>query len=221
MMDFIKISDIEISAMIKPFCVWFLAIVFLSEKFYFFYVKYALIAVCGFLIANKDIIPYTFDFCEGRFISHIEQYNSKTLFFLISYICFASIGDVTRRYYCRRCAETMQAVCVEFVMFAFYGIIILSIRNSFSINLLFHPCSFLISLITLSHHFCIIHGVQKAPTVAALEFVNFSKIVFVLILSYLLLKTKIHNYKIAGALIIAITLFNFQIRKETYNTKNK
>ena len=115
----------------------------------------------------------------------------------------------------------MQAVCVEFVMFAFYGLIILTIRGTFSINLLFHPCSLLISIITLSHHFSIIHGVQKAPTVTALEFINFSKIVFVLILSYCLLGTKIYNNKILGALIIAITLilFNFRIRKESNNIK--
>ena len=231
MMDFMKISDIEISAMIKPFCVWFLAIIFLGERFYPFYIKYALIAVLGFLIANKnilpfDIFPYTVDFDNGKILYSGYQhsnahYDSKTLFFLVSYICFASIGAVTRRYYCRKCVETMQAVCVEFVMFAFYGLIILTIRGTFSINLLFHPCSLLISLITLSHHFCIIHGVQKAPTVTALEFINFSKIVFVLILSYCLLGTKIYNNKILGALIIAITLilFNFRIRKESNNIK--
>ena len=84
-----------------------------------------------------------------------------------------------------------------------------------------YASSLLISLITLSHHFCIIHGVQKAPTVTALEFINFSKIVFVLILSYCLLGTKIYNNKILGALIIAITLilFNFRIRKESNNIK--
>ena len=72
----------------------------------------------------------------------------------------------------------------------------------------------MISIITLSHHFCLIHGVQKAPTVTALEFVNFSKIVFVLILSYCLLGTKIYNNKILGALIIAITLILFNFRAD-------
>lgn len=231
MMDFMKISDIEISAMIKPFCVWFLSIIFLGEKFYSFYIKYALIAVLGFLIANKDILPfnifpYTIDFDNWKIVYSGYQhsnisYDSKTMFFLISFLCLASIGNVTRRYYCRKCVETMQAVCVEFVMFTFYGLIILTIRGTFSIKLLLHPCSFLISIITLSHHFCLIHGVQKAPTVTVLEFVNFSKIVFVLILSYCLLGTKIYNNKILGALIISITLilFNFRIRKESNNTK--
>ena len=215
MMEYMKISDIEISAMIKPFCVWGLAIMFLGERFYPFYVKYALLAIVGFLIANSDLLPFISDPATGKISFSTASYANTNIWFLLSYLAIASVGDVTRRYYCRKCAEPMQAICVEFVMFALYGIIFVTLRGTFSWEILFSPYTFLISLITILHHFCIIHGVQKAPTVTALEFVNFSKIVFTIIFSYFILNTRVVPHKIYGAIIIAVTLvlFNIQLRK--------
>jgi drug/metabolite transporter (DMT)-like permease len=215
MMNYIRLADIEISAMVKPFCVCGLAIIFLGEKFYHFYIKYGLLAVIGFLIVNIEIIPFYFNSGTGRLSFSTSSYGNTNLKFLLPYLALASIGDVTRRYYCRQCKYTMQGVCVEFVMFALYGIIFLIYRNTFSFKILFSPYALIVSLITILHHFCLIHGVQKAHSVTALEFVNFSKIIFTIIFSYLILGYRAPGYKIVGAIIIAVTLilFNRRLRK--------
>jgi drug/metabolite transporter (DMT)-like permease len=217
MMDYMHLADIEISAMIKPFCVSWLGIIFLGEKFYPFYLKYGLFAIAGFLVVNKELIPGTVD---GHNISlSTKVYENTNIWFLISYIAIASVGQITRRYYCRQCKYTMQGVCVEFVMFALYGIIFLIYRNTFSFKILFSPYALIVSLITILHHFCLIHGVQKAHSVTALEFVNFSKIIFTIIFSYLILGYRAPGYKIVGAIIIAVTLilFNRRLRKIAKN----
>ena len=77
----------------------------------------------------------------------------------------------------------------------------------------------------MSHHLCTIYGVKRAKSVTSLEFINFSKVIFTIIFSYLLLNQKpgtteiyIFNeiYKfpnqIIGAIIIAITLLFFTRR---------
>ena len=163
------------------------------------------------------------------------------MLWLVSFIIIASIGDATRRYYCRRKKNPMQAWCVEFFIFFLYGFVILLIcpllkgiypglgKYSFSFSILFNPFTWLISLITLSHHLSAIYGVKRAPSVTALEFVNFSKVIFTLIFSYLFLgqlprSTEITLFgstfnfpnQIAGAVIIAITLvfFNRRVRND-------
>ena len=210
MIDYMHLADIEISAMIKPFCVAWLGIIFLGEKFYPFYLKYGLLAIVGFLVVNMELIPVTVD---GHYISFsTKQYANTNIWFLISYLAIASVGNITRRYYCRQCKYTMQGVCVEFVMFALYGIIFLIIRGTFSFKILFSPYSLIVSLLTILHHFCLIHGVQKAPSVTALEFVNLSKIIFTIIFSYLILGYSVPEYKIVGAIIIAVTLILFTRR---------
>jgi drug/metabolite transporter (DMT)-like permease len=226
MMEKMELSDIEISAMIKPFCVWALSIMFLNEKFHAFYLKYAFLAVLGFLIANINHIPYKFDFDTFRIVPCFEGYDSKILLFLVSYLGIASIGDTTRRYYCVKIPNAIQAICVEFVMFAFYGVIFLLRRGTFNVELFFNPCLLIISFITLSHHISLIYGVKHAPSVTALEFINFSKVIFVLILSYILLDEgrKLGNekyIKIVSAVIIAITLIFFNLKIRTVSLQKE
>ena len=191
MMGFINISNIAISAMIKPFLVWLLALILLHEKLNKNNIKYALIALCGFFIANYNKIQ----------INHI--------WFLSSYVLIAAFGDITRRFYCRKWEETFQAIFVEFTMFLIYGILILNIRGTFSFDILFHPKIFIISFLTCMHHICLIYGVRKASSVVALEFVNFSKTMFTIFFSVVLLHESILINKIIGAGIIVISLIGF------------
>ena len=215
MMDYMRLADIEISAMVKPFCVLGLAIIFLGEKFYLFYIRYGLLAVIGFLIVNIELILFYFNSGTGRLSFSTSSYGNTNLHFVLLYLMLASIGDVTRRYYCLQCKYTMQSLCVEFVMFALYGIIVIILRKSFSFKILFSPYALIVSFIAILHHFCLIYGVQKAQSVTALEFVNFSKIIFTIIFSYLILGYRATGYKIVGAIIIAVTLilFNRRLRK--------
>ncbi|MBQ2350015.1 MAG: hypothetical protein II393_01920 [Cytophagales bacterium] len=221
MMDSMHLADIEISTMIKPFCVWGLAIIFLGEKFYLFYVTYGLLAVAGFLIVNRELIPFSWNGSTGNMSFSISDYPNTNIQFLLRYLALGSIGDVTRRVYCLKCKATMQAVCVEFVMFALYGIIFLLVRGTFSLKILFSPYALFVSLITILHHFCLIYGVQRAHSVTSLEFVNFSKIVFTIIFSYLILGYDVPRHKLAGAVVIAVTLIFFNRRLSKLQDKQK
>ena len=228
LMENIHLSNLEISAMVKPFLVCILAMFFLKEKFKTYYIWYALMACVGFCISNYN------------------KFNSDHMLWLISFIIIASIGDATRRYYCRKKKNPIQAWCVEFFIFFLYGFVILLVcpllkycfpdvfprldKYSFSFSILFNPFTWLISFITLSHHLSAIYGVKRAPSVTALEFINFSKVIFTLIFSYIFLGQtpkytevtlfgttfNFHN-QIFGAIVIAITLifFNRRVRKDT------
>ena len=191
MMGFINISNIAISAMIKPFLVWFLAVILLHEKFNKNYIFYSSFAILGFVLTNYSKL-------------HVNY-----IYFLTSYVLIASFGDVTRRYYCRQRKNTMQAICAECLVFFIYCVIIMSIRGTFDLKLLFNPYTILISFLTFSHHVCLIHGVKKASSVVALEFVNFSKTIFTLIFSFILLHDVPTLNKFIGVILIVISIILF------------
>lgn len=223
LMENIQISSLEISAMIKPFIVCILATFLLKEKFRLYYIWY------GFFI------------CAGFLISNYNKISTNHIYWLLSYIIIGAIGDTTRRYYCRKKKNPLQGWCVEFVIFFLYGFVILLVcplikylfpsspnslsKYSFSFDILFNPYTILISMITLGHHLSAIYGVKRASSVISLEFVNFSKVIFTLIFSYIFLgqlpySSKVtifgvcfnfHN-QIFGAIIIAVTLIFFSFR---------
>lgn len=199
-MDF---NRIEIAAMIKPFCVSMLALVLLKEKFHFFYIPFAVSIVTGFIVSNYSVL-------------HLDHF-----WLLVSFIAIASIGDTTRRYFCVKKSDALQACCVEFSIYFLYGVISLIALNKFSFSILLNPLTWLISAFTLSHHFSLIFGVKHAPSVTALEFVNFSKVIFTLIFSYLIFSKEPTKTGIIGAVIIGITLvlFNRKLAKQK-NIKN-
>ena len=190
-MDF---NRIEIAAMIKPFCVSMLALVLLKEKFHFFYIPFAVSIVTGFIISNYSVL----------YLDHF--------WLLVSFIAIASIGDTTRRYFCVKKSDALQACCVEFSIYFLYGATSLIVLNKFSFSILFNPLTWLISAFTLSHHFSLIFGVKHAPSVTALEFVNFSKVIFTLIFSYLIFSKQPTSLGVIGAVIIGITLVLFNRR---------
>ena len=200
-MDF---NRIEIAAMIKPFCVSMLALVLLKEKFHFFYIPFAVSIVTGFIISNYSVL-------------HLDHF-----WLLVSFIAIASIGDTTRRYFCVKKSDALQACCVEFSIYFLYGALSLIVLNKFSFYILFNPLTWLISAFTLLHHFSLIFGVKHAPSVTALEFVNFSKVIFTLIFSYLIFSKEPTSSGIVGAVIIGVTLvlFNQRLAKEK-NLKNE
>lgn len=211
MLQKMPISYVEISSMIKPFCVFFLALFLLKEKFYPSFLIYIFIGICGFLLSNFDKI-YNSGF-NG---------TNNDLLKILYFIIIASIGDITRRYYCKKWDNTMQSICVEVMIFAFYGLIWLIITNGFSIKILLNKCTVLYALITFSHHICVILGVQRAKTVSGLEIISSSKLIFSLIFSYLILGEKQDETKILGAsiILISIILFNWQ-RKKITKSNNK
>ena len=204
------ISYVEISSMIKPFCVFFLALFLLKEKFYPSFLIYIFIAISGFLLSNFDKI----------YNSGFNGTNSD-LFKIIYFIAIASIGDITRRYYCKKWDNAMHSICVEVVVFAFYGLLWLSISNRFSLNTLLNPCTLLYAIITFSHHICVILGVQRAKSVSALEIVNFSKLVFSLVFCYLILGEEQTYKRIFGALIILTSILIFNFHRKILNKNNK
>lgn len=201
---YIDFSHIAITSMIKPLFVGLLAVILLKEKINKKSIKFAILALLGFYISNLQKIGVV----------------SNEIIFLSSYILLASFGDITRRIYCRKKTEDMQALCVECAMFAFYSLVILSCKGTFSFKLLFHPLVILLSAITFAHHFCLVHGVRKASSVVALEFVNLSKPVFTMSLSALLMNDFPDKFKIIGAVIIALSVVGFNsIEKQAKKMK--
>lgn len=209
---YIDMSHIAISSMIKPLIVGLLAVVLLRERINKKAIKFAILALFGFYISNLNQMGFV----------------SNEILYLGSYVLIASFGDITRRFYCRKRSEDMQALCVECVMFAFYSVFLLTISGKFSIPLLFHPLVMLLSVFTFLHHYFLVHGVRQASSVIALEFVNLSKPVFTMVFSAILLQDYPNIYNIIGAVIIALSIVGFnaierQTKKmeETVKTENK
>ena len=73
LMEKIHLSNLEISAMVKPFLVCILAMFFLKEKFKSYYIWYALLACFGFCVSNYS------------------KFNSNHMLWLVSFIIIASI----------------------------------------------------------------------------------------------------------------------------------
>ena len=212
MFEKMPISYVEISAMIKPFCVFFLALFLLKERFYPFFLIYIFISIFGFSVSNFDKI--------GNIFYSTGQGTNSDLVKIIYFIFIASIGDITRRYYCRKWDNALQSICVEVVIFALYGLLWLISFKRFSLNTLFNPCTFLYAMITFSHHICVILGVQRAKSVSALEIVNFSKLVFSLIFCYLILGEEQTPQRIIGALIIFASILLFNIHRGLLKESN-
>ena len=199
----------EISAMVKPFLVWLLALLLLHEKFYAYYLFYAFMAMVGFLIANCDKI------FSSEYVS-----NENNLKYILIYLFIGAIGDITRRYYCRKWDNAMQSIFIEMFIFGLYGFLYLSIFRGFSLSVFLSPYTYVYSSLALLHHICIINGVQKAPSVAALELLNFSKNIFSLIFSALILKEETRSWQALGAIIIGISLYCFNIKRKRQDNKN-
>ena len=210
MLQRMPVPYVEVSAMIKPFIVFCLALVLLHEKFYSYYILYGLFVVLGFMVSHFNKI------FDPNFTS-----NNNDLLWIIYYIVIASIGDITRRYYCRKWDNAMQAICVEITIFALYGLLFLSFTQRFSLKVFLNPCTYIYSTIAFLHHTCIIHGVQRASSVAALELLNFSKIIFTLIFSSLIIREIPSIYQLLGASIIGTTLFLFNIHRKRKELEEK
>ena len=202
------IPYVEVSSMIKPFLVWMLALVLLHEKFYSYYLLYIFMAMVGFFVAN-------FENLTRNYVSH-----NGDLQLICIYLIIGSIGDITRRYYCRKWDNTVQAIFIEMLIFGLYGFLYLLRFNRFSLHLFLSPYTFCYALLALLHHTCIIHGVKRAVSVASLEILNFSKNIFSFLFSAMLLSESPSEMQIIGAVIIGVSLYLFNIKRKTIDKKN-
>lgn len=203
----LPISTIEIAALIKPFIICLLAVLLLKEKFKIKYVICFLVAICGLYLANTKKMTVTMDDLN-------KLYNSKNACMLLFYILISSIGNITRRYYCIERRNTMETICAEYMVFFIYGTTILISQNTFDLKLLYNKYVLCVSLLTLLHHYCLIHGVQKVKEIAGLELIAFTKTVFAITLSFLFLNEELSREKILGALIITIAVMLSGIKKK-------
>ena len=208
MLQQMPIPYVEISSMVKPFLVWLLALILLHEKFYSYYLIYVFIALVGFLVANFTRI------FDSSYVAH-----DGDLQLIMVYLVIGSIGDITRRYYCRKWDNAVEAIFIEMMIYGLYGFIYLAIFNKFSLSLFFSPYTITYAMFALLHHTCIIHGVKKATSVAALELLNFSKNIFGFVFSVVLLHDELTKLQITGAVIIAVALYLFNVHRNIVDKK--
>ncbi len=210
MLQNMPIPYVEVSSMIKPFLVWILALMLLHEKFYSYYLIYVFFAIIGFAIANYENLT-------SNYVSHDGDIK-----LICKYLLIGSIGDITRRYYCRKWDNTVQAIFIEMLIFGLYGFLYLFKYDRFSLQLFFSPYTTCYAMLALLHHTCIIHGVKRAVTVASLEILNFSKNIFSFLFSAILLPSDeaLSKMQVVGALIIGISLYLFNIKRKSVDKKN-
>ena len=202
MMGFIKISSITIAGMIRPLCTWTLAVILLKEHFKSEYLKYIIVAIIGFTVANYDKL-------------HFDH-----MWFLTSFVLIASLGDVTTRYYCRQCKDPVEAMGTEFILFAVYSAGILSIGGAFSMDIITSPYVVCIAALAFSFRVFMVNGVRRASSIVAIELLGFSKVFFTLSFSCLLLNDVPTLQRIIGALIIIASIVGFH-NLEKRNHKHK
>lgn len=178
--------------MLKPMTVWILSIIILKEKFNKSFIKYLISALLGLTLAKCD-----------------QDFSVQHLWFLISFLLFASLGAVTTRGYARRKKEAMQAIGTECLVFGLYGLIFLPIRGTLNFDFFTNPYIWTISLLAFVRHILLIVGVKRASSAVSIELFALSKPVFQLILGALLLNDIPSFYKILGVCIISLSLCGF------------
>lgn len=191
-LNYVKISNFVLIEMLKPMTVWGLSTIILKEKFDKSYIKYLFSALFGLALAKCD-----------------QDFSVQHLWFLISFLLFASLGAVTTRSYARRKKEAVQAIGTECLIFGMYGMIFLPIRGTFDFNLLLNPYIWVISLLAFARHIMLIVGVKKASSAVSIELFALSKPVFQLVLAFLILNDVPSWYKLLGICIIALSLCGF------------
>lgn len=195
----IPLTTIEVSSMMKPFFISLLAILLLKEKFKIKYIFCFIVALLGFYIVNTKKFVFNEKVINTFF-------DDKTTVLLISYVFISAMGNITRKYYCNKRSNDMEVICAEYLVFFIYGTTILIISKTFSMSLLFNRYVFCISLLTLSHHYCTIHGVKSIKSVVLVELLSFSKTIFTLFFGWILLNEDISLQKLTGAVIIFISI---------------
>ncbi|MDR2456867.1 MAG: hypothetical protein LBD41_00050 [Clostridiales Family XIII bacterium] len=191
-LNYVKVSSFVIVEMLKPMTVWILSIMILKEKFNRSYTKYVIFALLGLALAKCD-----------------QNFSVQHLWFLISFLLFASLGAVTTRGYARKKKEAVQAIGTECLVFGLYGLILLPIRGTLDFSFFINPYILVISFLAFARHIMLIVGVKKASSAVSIELFALSKPVFQLILGALLLNDIPSFYKILGICIISLSLGGF------------
>lgn len=209
LLAFIQISNIAISNLLTPIVVSVMAIFIFNDKIKLKQVPFLLTALCGFIIANYKIIS-------------LNHFN-----YIVFYIVCNAFSDVILRYYCIKKKNDYDAIFIQNLIYMIYGLIAFLFGyifhndavKYFNINivldyhLLINPYILLIALCCFSHHFCIIKAVRKANSLITLEFLNFSSIVFAIILSYMFFNQFPSLEKIIGAVVILFSIIFCKILK--------
>ena len=203
-LSYVKVSSFVLVEMLKPMTVWILSIIILKEKFNKSFIKYLISALLGLTLAKCD-----------------QDFSVQHLWFLISFLLFASLGAVTTRGYARRKKEAMQAIGTECLVFGLYGLIFLPIRGTLNFDFFTNPYIWTISLLAFVRHILLIVGVKRASSAVSIELFALSKPVFQLILGALLLNDIPSFYKILGVCIISLSLCGFwKIEKSLKKNSN-
>jgi drug/metabolite transporter (DMT)-like permease len=186
-----------------------------KEKITKIHVLLSICALFGFLIINF-----------GKF-----NFNKiSDFYFILSFVLIKSFGNFTRRVFCIKRNNTIQATWAEMLIYFIYGFLILfsgeflfydffykifKCKIEFSMYLLTNPFVWLISLLCLSHHCFIIPAVRNAKHLIKIELLSFSNIVFSILIDFLFFGLFSLETIIGGGIITAsLIVFNWKREKK-------
>lgn len=208
MLGFVPVTTITISSMIMPFAVWILALIFLKEKIRSSYLKYGLLSVCGFVLVNLQKLS------DG-------SWSFGYIHYLLFYILLESVGQITLRYYCTVRKHTLQAVMAELTIFCIYAIILLTIRRTFTYQLLLNPFAWIVALCSFMRNTLLVFSVRRASSIVALEFCAFSKPIFACLIMFILVGEIPTWIKAVGMLVIGIAMIKFHALERKTKAEKK
>ena len=208
LLGFIQVTTITICSMVVPFTVWVLAIFLLHEKFRPAYAKYGLLALVGFVFVNMQKLA------NGSISFGYMHY-------LLSYILVVSFGQITARYYCKIRDHSLQAILAELLIFFIYAVVFLTLRQTFSLNLLLNPYVWCVATCCFLRNVLVISGVRKATSVVALEFCGFSKPIFACVIMFILVGELPTQMKVIGMIIIGVAIVRFHALERKYKRERK
>jgi drug/metabolite transporter (DMT)-like permease len=196
LLGFIPATNMAISSFLTPFVVAILALFLLKEKLPKEYLIFASLACVGFYISNSNKIEFSLN-------SNVK--------WILSYVALNSVSVVVVRFFAMK-RRFLEAVFIENLIYAVYGALLFLTTQKFSLDVLFSYKTLLCSLLAFSHHFFIILAYKNAQQIANIQLLDFSKVIFAMIISYFLFQKIPSNYTILGSMIIFIAVYKANIK---------
>lgn len=196
LLGFIPATNMAISSFLTPFLVAILGLLILKEDLPKEYFLFAFLACCGFYIANSNKIEFTV---------------SANIKWILSYVLLNSLSVIIVRFFAMK-RRFLEAVFIENLIYTIYAILLFLTVQNFSFKVLFSYKALLCSILAFMHHFFIILAYKNATKVANIQLLDFSKIVFAMIISYFLFSKIPTLNAIIGSLIIFIAIYKANIK---------